>query len=358
MIAENKLSNPQNATRALWGGIAFSAIFTFLIWLSNPLLDRFILDPGDGTLIFYDWQLAQHTLWGRVSAWGLYAVHQILLWGLYTVHQILLWGLIYYAQTSVKKYSKGLHPVNLWALAVNALFIVLHFVQTHLWYDALAMDMSSFTSQGSVILMLCAILLMENKRRGMFFGAKAPFSERVVSFARKYHGYLFAWAIVYTFWFHPMVSTPGHLAGFFYMFMLMLQGSLFLTRIHVNKWWTLTQEVTVLIHGTLVAVFQGADLWQMFFFGFAAMFVITQMHGLNFSRLTRWGIGLGYAAAVIAVYNADWARVNEIIRIPIIEYLVAFVMAGLVALGLWIANRIKKFKSQNEQAAGISRGDD
>ncbi len=343
---QQTLSNPRTAKLALWGGITFAALFTLLIWLADPLLKRFILDPGDGTLIFYDWQLAVPTSLGRITAWGFYALHQI-----------ILWALIYYAQSSVKKYSTGLHPVNLWALGVNAFFIILHFIQTHLWYDALAMDMSSFTSQGSVILMLCFILVMENKRRGMFFGARAPFSERVVSFAKKYHGYLFAWAIVYTFWFHPMVGTPGHLAGFFYMFMLMLQGSLFLTRIHVNKWWTVTQEVTVLFHGTLVAIFQGADLWQMFAFGFGAMFVVTQMHGLNLSRLTRWVIGLGYATAAIVVFNTNWANLNTIIRIPFIEYLIAFIMAGLIALGIWSADR---FKKNNAQPASLSStsGDD
>ena len=343
---QQTLSNPRTAKLALWGGITFAALFTLLIWLADPLLNRFVLDPGDGTIIFYDWQLAQHTTIGRITAWGFYALHQI-----------ILWALIYYAQNSVKKYSTGLHPVNLWALGVNAFFIILHFIQTHLWYDALAMDMSSFTSQGSVILMLCFILVMENKRRGMFFGARAPFSERVVSFAKKYHGYLFAWAIVYTFWFHPMVGTPGHLAGFFYMFMLMLQGSLFLTRIHVNKWWTVTQEVTVLFHGTLVAIFQGADLWQMFAFGFGAMFAVTQMHGLNLSRLTRWVIGLGYAAAAIVVFNTNWANLNTIIRIPFIEYLIAFIMAGLIALGIWSADR---FKKNNPQPTPLSStpGDD
>lgn len=347
MIESKNLSNPQALKLALWGGIVFSAAFTFLIWLANPLLNRFVLDPGNGTAIFYDWQLLSPTTWTRLSAWGLYAIHQI-----------ILWGLIYYAQNTVQKYSKGLHPVNLWALGVNAVFIVLHLIQTHLWYDGLAQDVSSFTSQGSVILMLCAILVMENKRRGVFFGTKAPFSERVVSFARKYHGYLFAWAIVYTFWFHPMVSTPGHLAGFFYMFLLMLQGSLFLTRLHVNKWWTLVQEVTVLFHGTMVAIFQGTDIWPMFAFGFAAMFVVTQMHGLNLSRPTRWLIGLGYAAVVIAVYNSDWSQLNEIIRIPVIEYAVAFLIAGLVALGFWIADRFKKTKPLSNQTFNPGTGDD
>ncbi len=327
---EKSINQPRSAKIALWGGLAFAAIFTFVIWLANPLLDRFVLiSPGESRI--YDWQLLEPTLLGQISYWGLYAIHQVI-W----------WRLIYYAQTNVKKYATGLNLVNLWALGMNAVFIVLHLIQTQIWYDGIAQDMSSFSSQGSVILMLCAILLMENKRRGMFFGAKVPFGERVTSFARKYHGYLFSWAIVYTFWFHPMVSTPGHLVGFFYMFMLMLQGSLFLTRIHINKWWTLMQEVTVFFHGTMVAINQEGDIWRMFAFGFAAMFVITQMHGVNLSRLTRWVIGLGYAVAAIVVYRADWSGLNEIIRIPIIEYLVAFAIAGLIALGLWIAGRFQR----------------
>lgn len=335
---KNNLSNSRTAQIALWGGIVFSAIFTFLIWILNPILDRFVIDPGDGTEIFYDWQLLEPTVWSALTAWGFYAIHQI-----------ILWSLIYYAQNSVKKYSSGIHPINVWALGVNGFFIILHFIQTHFWYDGLAQNVSSFTSQGSVILMLCVILIIENKRRGMFFGYKAPFSERIISFAKKYHGYLFAWAIVYTFWFHPMVSTPGHLAGFFYMFLLMLQGSLFLTKIHVNKSWTLVQEVTVLVHGTLVAVFQVADIWKMFAFGFGAMFVVTQMHGLHLSRLTRWIIGLSYSVLMVFVYNFNIPQaLAETIRIPFIEYLVAFAIAGLVGLGLRIADMFKKSKSDQE----------
>lgn len=326
------LSNPRSAQTALWGGIAFSTLLTLLIWLLNPLLEKFILDPGDGTFIFYDWQLLTHTTAGRISAWGLYALHQI-----------TLWALIYYAQTYVKKYSTGLHPVNILALGVNGLFVILHLIQTHIWYDALAMDVDSWTSQGSVILMLCGILIVENKRRGMFFGKKVSFSEQVTSFSRKYHGYLFAWAIVYTFWFHPMVSTPGHLAGFFYMFLLMLQSSLFLTRIHVNKWWTLFQEVTVIFHAILVAVFQAPNIWQMFTFGFGAMFVITQMHGLNLSRFTRWAFGLSYILIMFFVYNFNIPKaLAEAIRIPLIEYLVALLMAGIISFIFWVKSKLTK----------------
>jgi hypothetical protein len=45
-------------------------------------------------------------------------------------------------QTPVKRYTAGLHPINVLALTTNALFILLHFVQTHIWYDGLAQDAS------------------------------------------------------------------------------------------------------------------------------------------------------------------------------------------------------------------------
>ena len=38
--------------------------------------------------------------------------------------------------------------------------------------------------------------------------------------ARRYHGYYFAWAIVYTFWYHPMEATTGHLIDYVSVFVL------------------------------------------------------------------------------------------------------------------------------------------
>jgi hypothetical protein len=330
-IFPNLLESPRTARIALWGGIAFSLAFTALIWWAGQRLASIPHLPDQGAAWYY-WKLATPTFWSHFTAWMFYALHQI-----------AFWSLIFYAQTRVKTYSKGLHPVNVWALGMNVFFVLLHFVQTHIWYDGLAQDVSIFSSQGSVILMLVAILLMENQRRGLFFGNKISFAKRIGSFARKYHGYLFAWATVYTFWYHPMENTPGHLVGFMYMFLLLLQGSLFLTRIHINKWWTLTQEVAVGIHGTLVAIFQGMGLWPMFAFGFASIFILTQMHGLGWNRLVRWLVTGLYAAAAIFIYSGrGWLKLNEIIRIPMIEYLLVFVLAGLIALGLWISGRSRK----------------
>lgn len=314
---------------ALFVGIAISLAFTAVIWLAGARLESIRLLPDTGPSWYY-WQLPEPTFWTRATAWGFYALHQI-----------AAWGAIYYAQTRVKRYKAGLHPINVIALAGNAFFITLHFVQTHIWYDGLAQDVSIWSSQGSVILLLVMVLLMENPRRGLFFGKKAPIGKEIVRLVRKYHGYVFAWAGVYTFWYHPMVSTPGHLVGFIYMFLMMLQGSLFFTRLHTNKWWTLVQEVTVLFHGTMVAIVQGNGLWPMFFFGFAGIFVITQMHGLGLRRWHKIAFFAIYAGAALWVYSQrGWAQLNEIIRIPLIEYILVFALALLVGGGLWIARRL------------------
>lgn len=317
--------------RALWGGIAFSLLFTGVIWWVGRRLAAVPHLPDTGASWYY-WKLSQKTLWGGLTAWGFYALHQI-----------SLWGLIYFGQTRVKRYTGGLHRLNVFALGINAFFILLHLVQTQVWYDGLARDVSIWSSQGSVILLLVMVLLMENPRRGLFFGKKPPISKQIVRWARKYHGYVFAWAAVYTFWYHPMENSSGHLIGFFYMFLLLLQGSLFFTRAHLDRRWTTTLEVTVLVHGTLVAVMQGNGIWPMFAFGFGGIFVITQMYGLGLARWIRGAILALYCGLVILVYSGrGWPALNEIVRIPLIEYLLVFVLAGLIGGGLWMAGRSRR----------------
>jgi hypothetical protein len=323
-------ATPRADVRAVLGGILFSLAFTGLIWWAGGRLDSVRLLPDQGAAWYY-WKLPEPTFWTRLSAWGLYLLHQV-----------TIWGLIYFAQSRRSKYTTELHRFNVLALGANALFILAHFAQTHVFYDGLAQDVSIFSSQGSVIVLLVAVLLMENPRRGLFFGKRAPLSAEVVRIVRKYHGYFFAWAAIYTFWYHPMVNTPGHLIGFAYMFLLMLQGSMFYTRIHVNRYWTFVQEFSVLVHGTLVAIQQGAGLWPMFLFGFGGIFVITQMHGLGLSWRSRLAILGIYAAGVVAVYSGrGLAQVNEIVRIPLIDYLAVFVLAWLIGGVLWLIRRVR-----------------
>jgi hypothetical protein len=326
----------------LWGGIIFSIAFTGLIWWAGGRLDAIQLLPDQGVSWYY-WKLPNPNFWTRATAWTFYLAHQV-----------AIWMLIYVAQKRELKYSNKLHNVNIIALGVNAFFIALHFLQTHMWYDGLAQDVSIFSSQGSVIVLLVWIMLMENPRRGMFFGKKLPISKQVIRFARKYHGYFFAWATIYTFWYHPMVSTSGHLIGFLYMFLLLLQGSLFFTRIHINKWWMFVNEFAVLIHGTLVAVMQGNGIWPMFAFGFGGIFIITQMHGLGLARWVRWALVFLYVGAVLWVYSErGWSYLNEIIRIPVIDYIAVVVLAGLFWLGLWLVGLVKNWRTSDTEVAGV-----
>ncbi len=323
---------PRRDIQAMWAGVAFAFLFTALIYIAGPALEpvRATLLPDQGPA-WYFWKLPEPTLITRLSVWGMYLAHQF-----------AIFGLIWYAQTRVKKYTGGLHPVNWLALGVNALFTVLHFVQTHIWYDGLAQDVSIFTSQGAVIVMLIWIMLMENNRRGVIAGKPLPIGKRVISFARKYHGYFFSWAVIYTFWYHPMETTPGHLMGFLYTFLLLVQGSLFLTRIHVNKWWMFIQEVVVLAHGTIVAIVQGNNMWPMFFYGFAGVFILTQMHGLGLSRRVRWGIFAAYVLSAVVVYSERGTkRLWELIAIPTIDYLGIVIMALLFAVGIWVYDRLR-----------------
>ena len=193
----------------------------------------------------------------------------------YALHQITIWGLIYAAQHQRLSYIKGLHPINQLALGANIFFVALHILQTKIWYDGLAPDVPLVSSLGSVALMLVLVLIMENQRRGLVLGKPAPFIEDMGRVLRKYHGYYFSWAVIYTFWYHPIETTLGHVMGTMYILLLILQGSLFYTRNHLNRWWTLTLETMVIVHAVLVAMVtshQGAEQAAFFFFGFAAIF--------------------------------------------------------------------------------------
>jgi hypothetical protein len=314
-----------NVNRALWWAIAFSFGFTGVIWLTGELwltVPEFAPEQRGAIMprMWYEWQRAEPSVWSRASAWTLYGLHQV-----------AIWYLIWRAQTGDYKYSSNLHWFNVAALATNAMFITAHLVQTHVWYDGLAQDVPEFTSQASVVLMLVGILIMENQRRGMFFGAKLPLPKDATRAIRKYHGYYFSWAILYTFWYHPMETLPGHLLGFLYMFMLMLQGSLFFTRMHVNPRWTIVSEVSVVAHGVMVAIL-AHEHWPRFFAGFLGMFVITQMHGLGLSKGTRWALGLAYVAVVALVYSQTMGLEKswESAMIPFVEFVLVAIVSVLV----------------------------
>ena len=269
---------------------------------------------------FYDWQRADPDFWSRATIWVGFAVHLL-----------AVWLCIYYAQKHYTKYTDKLRGANWAALGVNTLFIGLHYLQTIFFYDGIAQDLPSWTAQFTVIMMLFVILAMENRRRGIFFGKKVNFKQEFYHWLREYHGFAFSFAVIYTFWFHPMVPTLGHLGGFIHVILVMIQGSLFFTKMHLNKYWKFMMEIIVLPHAALVALNQGGGLVYMFLFGFMTMFIVTQMHGLGLKRPIKLAFSAGFVLSVLFTYLIlrQPYQINEVIRIPAVLYLMVFCMYGI-----------------------------
>lgn len=307
-------------------GIAISAAFTAIIAFTTSSLTGFEI-IGRTVPFAYAWRLTEPT-----------AITRLTVWSGYLLHNIFVWVIIYFAQRQKSKYGNQFQWFNWSMVAVNIIFTILHILQTRFFYDGLAQDVPELSALGSVALMLIVILILETPRRGLIFGKKVKFQQRFMQIIRQYHGYLFSWAVIYTFWYHPTEGTWGHLMGFFYMFMLFTQSTLLFNRAHINKWWTFTLEVFVLIHGVTVAVFQGNDMWPMFAFGFGAMVVLTQMYGLGLNTWAKRGLAVAFVVAVVASYGimGRFGQLNEVIRIPMLDYMVVFLIYGIYLSLNWL----------------------
>lgn len=311
-----------------WGLLGCAALMGMIVLMAPYSADiEFVPDHGDW---WYYWKLPDATVWTRLAAWVPYSLHQI-----------SIWFLIAYAQRARPRYIFGLHQFNLWALGVNAFFVLLHIAQTKLTYDGLAQDVHEATSMGSVTLMLFVIILMENRRRGLFLGKPVRALYPVGDAARRYHGYYFSWAIIYTFWYHPVEMTSGHLAGFAYMSLLILQSSLFFTRFHTNRWWTVFLETLFVIHGSVVAYYimnqPGRTPWSYFLFGGISTFLIIQLHGLGLSTKVK----LAIAAPPLLIMAVYYANAPESIfgapRLTMIMYGGTLMVAAMVWVLMGVA---------------------
>jgi hypothetical protein len=324
-------------------GILASIAFVLLIaWSATGLVSfRQTLLPDSGPAWYY-WKLPAFGLWAAITLWVCYALHQI-----------LCWFFIYKLQQEKRSLQKDkISKYNAALLIVNGIFIVLHLLQTRLFYGGLAQYVSVASSQYSVIVMLVLMLILANARRGLFFGKKLPLSQTAVTGIGKTHGYYIAWAVVYTLWFHPMEGTWSHLLGFFYMFLLMLQMSLAYTKVHTNIKWVTVLEAFVTLHGTVVALEAGQKLWSMFLFGFALMFIVTQMYGVVRHKALRIGFTAAYLLMAVLVYSGilgtdhQISQIHQIFWIPVILYALVFVIIGLYHFAI----KIIKQKANNPKA--------
>jgi len=350
-----KTHSPDNIplvkTRAfkIWLGlIIFITVEVVLIFTLEPLLRLNFppLNPDTGPIDYY-WKLNVRDTLSMIFTWTFYGAHQLSVW------LVIFWAHKNYREKKLD--AKKLLKYTTMMVVILIGITLLHLIQTHVWYDGLAQDVPILTSQGSVIIMLSILLVMQNPKRGLFFGIKEKKLMRpeVVKTMMTSHQVIFSWALVYTFWFHPMDSSPALLSGFFFMGLLFIQMVLAYTHMHVNKWWLLILESHVAIHATIVAIAQWLDfgsnqMWQMFLLGFLAMLIFTYIHGLGLKNWVRWLIVVAYFIFLVFIYVplpfgfgrdiAYFFRL-EFLWIPLILFLIAFIAAALAHIYLIIKNR-------------------
>lgn len=292
--------------------VAFTVISGLTV-IFSPLLQRFYPLLPDKGAWWYFWQTAEPTIAGKISYWLGYALHQILCW------------LILFKARNIGMAEPGkAHKWNTLLLVVNLAFVSLHLLQTQLFYDGLATDVPVWSSQGSVILMLILVLFLKMPERGIIFGIGRKTPEKMLQFTKKTHGFYISWALVYTFWFHPMEGNWGLLSGFIYMFLLFIQMSLFNTDAHVNSAWQVLLEVFVAVHAFLITIYkewyynETVGMWPMFLYGFLFLFVFTQVYSLNWPAWLRIVLQLTFIAAVVITYTTvrDINKLYEILFIP------------------------------------------
>jgi len=315
--------------------LAVAAAFVAIIAALGSRLVQFEKPVDQGSWWYY-WQLAQPSFWSHLSAWGLYIAHQAFVW--FTVYKLVKAG-------SHHDKMLRLNWVALWG---NLGFMALHLAQTHIFYDGLAQDVPVWSSQWSVIIMLVLVVYLMIPRRGIVFGLRIPVGQRLYQWIRKYHGFYISWALVYTFWFHPMEGDYGLLTGFFYMFLLFIQMSFAGTKVHNAIGWITVLELTVGLHGPAISLQKAisesgtgavfTDGWPMFAFGFIGVFIWTGQFGFRMPKLARLGVFALYFGLAALVYSfRGYNRLFEISFIP-----VALIGGGAViaVIGRLFFNRI------------------
>ena len=70
------------------------------------------------------------------------------------------------------------------------------------------------------------------------------------------------------------------------------------------------------------------------------MLIVSQMHGLGLLKLTIWLLAALFIFALVFVYSdRGLSQFNEVLRIPMIDYLLVFVLAGLILLTKKLARK-------------------
>lgn len=297
-------------------------IFTLLIYPFSYLFNSRVVFLEDLGASWYFWKTPEFNLINLISVWILFIGH--LFGNFYLIWQI--------QKNKIRKFSK--YHIKMYYL--NTIFIALHFLQTASTFDGLAKYLPIWTSQGSVIILLIIMLVMLSPIRGFIVNKKIKGS--LINPLYKFHGFLFVFAIILTFWYHPIYFTWGHLLGFIYIFILMSQFMLVKLKQHMNIKWLSLIETFVFFHSITIAILvQQSRNWEIFAFGFGTIFMLTTIYGLiknqkliKILQIIYFSIYIIYSIVAIFLNINKLFDFLQIIFIPLILYLFGFILILLL----------------------------
>ncbi|GIQ83587.1 hypothetical protein KIPB_004932 [Kipferlia bialata] len=333
--------------------------------VSDPVTVASVSDPVTAASVS-DPVTAASVSEGSVPGW---LTVKVILWASYAGHLIGNIWLVHRIQTAEHKGRRYLRlddtirPDHLHMLLLNGTAHVLHLIYTHIpgFYNGLARDTYLSASQASVINMLVIVSAMEAPVRGMFLGRVKVSRSEGTTALRRLHAYPFLFGVIFTFWYHPTEFSASFLLGFAHTSLLMLQGSLCLTRVHMIPAFRLTLEAWPTLHGSVVAIQQKGfwteeSVWPMFLFGFGLLLTLTQVYTLPSLQRQR-GVARHAPLGVFCTLGLGWyllgpgginivGMVAEPTRIP-------FIIIGAAYLTIWLASLVLRLLPTTSPASSV-----
>ena len=227
-------------------------------------------------------------------------------------------------------------------LAGTGLFMLLHLLQTHLKYDGIAQDTAELCPIIGTVLTLVVLALMQQTERGLVFGygLEGETFIALTNIARRFHPFVVAWNIMFTFWYHPMEGGWHHLPGFLPLFCILIQGCLLFTTAHLNPIWRVGLELMGFPHAIYVEyTHPDRCRWKMLLTGVLLTPLVVHFHQFNISVAVMATLFIGYISLVILLYrNMPMSQWTEPLHFPILIFSLIFVVYGLLYIPYRITN--------------------
>ena len=268
---------------------------------------------------------------------------------MYIFHQLAHWAMVYYARTHLKS-SHELQPFHYWMAGMNLVFVWLHVAQSYLFLDNISYRLP--LELPIIVLGLSYwFLTAKSSGRGLMFGYTFPYFQDIAEVAEASLPYYFSFVVLFSFWYKPFIDK-------FMLFLLRLavelifitHSCLIQTHVHENKYWNLLLELMVLSYLSIICIFPASTPRPTFEFillslFYAAVFAISQMHGLNF--LTRM---MKIVIAVLLIFlvilfdfrNPDFVFVVILALVAIYYFVLTAIMLVLKLIMEYIGPFIKK----------------